>query len=133
MFTNFAPNFHSQILFKTFVRNSCSWFLFKAFCKASHIYGSQGKGQNPQNCLLKMESFNNFYIDETHTALLFQHFFLHILFAPVSKIWFPTHAYNFLHNLSSWFCFTTFFTGNVVTKLSFNLFNVTHSLVEVYF
>ena len=111
MFTNFAPNFHSQILFKTFVRNSCSWFLFKAFCKASHIYGSQGKGQNPQNCLLKMESFNNFYIDETHTALLFQHFFFTYFVCTCFKNLVPNSCLQFssqliimilLHNFFHW-------------------------------
>ena len=39
------------------------------FSKALHMYGSWGKGSKVQSFLLKMEPFNNFYIDEAQMAL----------------------------------------------------------------
>ena len=37
--------------------------------KALHIYWSGGKGPTAQSFVLKMQPFNNFYIDEAHTVL----------------------------------------------------------------
>ena len=39
------------------------------YCKALHTYGRGDKGPKDQSFVLKMQPFNNFYIDEAHMAL----------------------------------------------------------------